>query len=124
MFGKTRDSPQRRPREDEIRTVTGSSFTPLVLEGKGPIVVEFMSYGCAHCRVIEPLMQQVAEVVKSRETIFRVNVAIEEELAASYEIEGTPTLLMFLDGQEVGRSEGPTPTAAGLLTAVTQPFES
>ena len=124
MIADPRDRPQRSPREDGIRTVTGSSFTPLVLEGKGPIVVEFMSYGCAHCRVIEPLLQQVAEIVKSGETIFRVNVAIEQELAASYEIEGTPTLLMFLDGQEVGRSEGPTPTAAGLLTAVTQPFES
>ena len=124
MIADPRARPERSPRADGIRTVTGSSFTPLVLEGKGPIVVEFMSYGCAHCRVIEPLLQQVAEIVKSGETIFRVNVAIEQELAASYEIEGTPTLLMFLDGKEVGRSEGPPPTAAGLLTAVTQPFES
>ena len=124
MIGRTRNGLQRHLQEDGIRTVTGSSFTPLVLEGKGPIVVEFMSYGCAHCRAIEPLLQQVAEIVEPGETVFRVNVAIEQELATSYKIEGTPTLLMFLDGKEVGRTEGPPPTAAGLLTAVTQPFES
>jgi thiol-disulfide isomerase/thioredoxin len=84
-----------------------------------------MSYGCAHCRVIEPLLQHVAEIVKpAGETIFRVNVAVEHELAASYDIGGTPTLLMFRDGREVGRAEGPPPTAAGLLMAVTEPFES
>ena len=109
-------------REDGIRTVSSSTFTSLVLEGKGNIVVEFMSYGCAHCRVIEPLLQKVALKVTPEETIFRVNVAVEHELAARYEIGGTPTLVMFSHGREVGRTEGPRPTEASLLSAVTTPF--
>ena len=44
--------------------------------------------------------------------------------AGSYQIQGTPSLIMFLDGNEVGRVEGPSPTVASVLTAVTQPFES
>ncbi len=87
-------------------------------------MVEFMSYGCAHCRAIEPVLQQVAELVKSKEKIFRVNIAVEHELAESYEIQGTPTLIMFLNGREVGRNEGPHPTVSSVLTVVTQPFES
>jgi thioredoxin 1 len=106
---------------DEIRTVTSSTFNSLVLQGEGPIVVEFMSYGCAHCRAIEPALQRVAEIVRSKEKIFRLNVAIEQELAERYEIRGTPTLIMFLDGREVGRVEGPNPEVSSLLTALKQP---
>jgi thiol-disulfide isomerase/thioredoxin len=79
MISETLEGPQNTTRQhvlsDEIGTVTGSTFSPLVLEGEGPIVVEFMSYGCAHCRAIEPVLQQVAEMVKSKEKIFRVNIA-------------------------------------------------
>ena len=76
------EGPQRRPQRDGIRTVTRNTFDSLVLAGEGPIVVEFMSYGCAYCRAIEPVLQQVAEMVKARETILRVNIAVEPDLAA------------------------------------------
>jgi thioredoxin 1 len=109
---------------DQIRTVTSGTYKELVLEGKGPIVVEFMSYGCVHCRALEPILRQVAEMLKSKEEIFRVNTAVEQDLADSYEVQGTPTLIMFLQGREVGRAEGPSPTVASVLAAVTQPFES
>jgi thioredoxin 1 len=108
---------------DRIQTLNGSAFNALVLEGEGPIAVEFMSYGCAHCREIEPVLQKVAEMVKSKEKIFRVNVAVEQELAGSYEILGTPTFVMFLDGREVGRADGPYPTVSSVMTVVTRPFE-
>jgi len=109
---------------DKIQTVTASTFTRLVLEAEGPIAVEFMSYGCAHCRAIEPVLEQVAQMVKLQERIFRVNIAVEPQLAGSYQIQGTPTLIMFLNQNEVGRVEGPSPTVSSVLAAVTQPFES
>jgi thiol-disulfide isomerase/thioredoxin len=107
---------------DAVQTLTADIFEALVLKGEGPIVVEFMSYGCAHCRVLEPVLQRVAAVLKSKARFFRVNIAIEQELAAAYSIEGTPTLVMFLDGSEVARTEGPSPTDARLRAAVTAPF--
>jgi thioredoxin 1 len=124
MLEHARETPLRPSVPDKIQTVTSSTFTRLVLEAEGPIVVEFMSYGCEHCRAIEPVLEQVAEMVKPRERIFRVNIAVEQELADSYRIQGTPTLVMFLNQSEVGRVEGPSPTVSSLLTAVTQPFES
>ena len=127
MINETAENPrttQRSLSRDHIQTVTGSTFKPRVLEGKGPIAVEFMSYGCVHCREMEPILQQVAEMVKSKGTIFRVNTADDQELTYSYEIEGTPTLVMFLNGKEVGRAEGPPPKVSSVLTAVTHPFES
>ncbi len=105
-----------------IQTVTGETFHPLVLRGRGPIVVEFMSYGCAHCRVLEPILQEVAALMKGKETAFRVNIAVEPNLAATYEIQGTPTLLMFLNGSLVARADGFQPTVPSLLGIITQPF--
>jgi len=107
---------------DEIKTVTSSTFRSEVLAARGPVVVEFMSYGCAHCGVMEPILQKVATQLKATETIVRVNVGVDADLAQSYKVEGTPTMLMFLDGQEVGRVEGPAPAEASLMAAVTLPF--
>jgi thioredoxin 1 len=128
MISETLEVPRTTPRtrgsSDSIGTVTGSTFSSLILEAAGPIVVEFMSYGCVHCRAMEPVLEKVAETVKAKEKIFRVNTAVDEELSDSYDIQGTPTLIMFLNGKEVGRVEGPQPTVSSVMTAVTQPFES
>lgn len=127
MTNEASENPRITPRSmstDHIRTTTGSTFSASVLEGKGPIAVEFMSYGCVHCRDMEPVLQQVAEMVKSKEKIFRVNTADDQELTDSYEIQGTPTVVMFLNGKEVGRVEGPAPSVSSVLTAVTHPFDS
>jgi thioredoxin 1 len=120
------ESPRRSVPPDgsveRIQTVTSGTFDLLVLQGVGPIAVEFMSYGCAHCRVIEPVLQHVAEMLRATEKVFRVNVAVEQQLAATYGIQGTPTLIMFLNGRETGRVAGPHPTVPSVFAAVTQPF--
>jgi thioredoxin 1 len=123
MIEETAGASRAASSSGRMRMLTSASFEPLVLQGEGPIAVEFMSYGCAHCRAIEPILQQVAEMVKGKEKIFQVNVAVEQGLAESFDIQGTPTLVMFLNGQEAGRVEGAPPNVSSVLTAVTQPFE-
>jgi thioredoxin-like negative regulator of GroEL len=110
--------------DDAVRSVTGSEFDREVLHAPGPAVVEFMSYSCAHCRAIESPLRQVAQTVAPGVQIFRVNVALEPELAAAYAVHGTPTLLTFLNGTEVSRVEGPAPNVDSLTSAVTSPFAS
>lgn len=112
----------RSASRDGIPSLDAAGFEASVLQAHGPIAVEFMSYSCAQCGAMEPVLQQVAETLRSREPIFRVNVAVELDLASTYEIEGTPTLIMFSEGREVGRSEGPDPDAATVMEAVTAPF--
>jgi thioredoxin 1 len=124
MQPPTQDDPDKlaRDRRGDVRMLSTDAFRSLVLEGQGPIAVEFMSYGCAHCREIEPIVQEVAGLVKRTETIFQVNVALQEELVAALAIEGTPTFVMFLNGEEVGRASGPQPNVESVLAAVTAPF--
>ncbi len=104
--------------------VTAQTFDQLVLHGEGPIAVEFMSYSCGYCRAMEPIIEQVAEMVKEKEKIFKVNVATDQELGDRYGVQGTPTLTMFLNGKKVGQVVGPNPTVSSVLAAVARPFRA
>ncbi len=110
--------------DDMLQTVDSVSFDRLVLEDSGRMAVEFMSYGCGYCRTIEPIVQRVASMIAAEETVLRVNIAADPELAKRYEITGTPTFVMFLNGSEVGRTEGPAPTQSAVIDAITRPFMS
>ncbi len=61
-------------------------------------------------------------MLKTKARCFRVNVALEHTLANDYQVTGTPTIVMFSDGKEVGRVEGPDPSIATLLASIRQPF--
>ena len=58
----------------------------------------------------------------SQERFFRINIGLDHSLANEYRITGTPTLVFFRDGEEVGRVEGPEPMPSLIRNAVTQPF--
>ena len=118
-----RAQPPASSSRERIPTVTAATFNSHVLQGGGPIAVEFMTYGCAHCRAIEPILQEVAEALEGKEALFKVNIAVDGAVANTFEVRGTPTFIMFLDGKEVGRADGPHPNIASVLSALTQPFE-
>lgn len=105
---------------DPIQTSTATTFRSRVLEGRGPIAVEFVSYGCGHCRTIEPVLQQVAGKIKDTEHILRVNVGLDQALADDYAVRETPTFVMFLNGEEVSRVVGPQPTLSSITNAATR----
>lgn len=117
----TPGAPRRTP--ETIASLSHADFTERVIEGDGPIVVEFMSPTCSHCAAIAPVLQQVADQVRGREKVFSVDIDAEPNLAANFGIEGTPTILLFQAGQEIGRLVGPSPEEAPLLAALTEPFE-
>ena len=107
-----------------VETTTADSFDSDVLKAAGPTAVEFMSYGCTHCRTIEPVVIAVAKALLNKVRFVRVNVGIDQALANDYNVAGTPTFVMFLDGEEVGRVEGPQPSYAAVMSAITKPFDS
>jgi thioredoxin-like negative regulator of GroEL len=67
-------------------------------------------------------LQQVSETLERKEQIFRVNIEAEPELLASFDVQGTPTFIMFLEGREVGLVEGIQPSLSNVMAVVTQPF--
>lgn len=102
--------------------LTSENFDEIVLKGKGPIAVEFMSYSCSHCRAMEPILERVAEMMSSTEKVFQVDMANDQDLGNRYKVRGTPTFTMFLNGKKVGQVEGPDPILSTVLSAVAEPF--
>ncbi len=107
---------------DGVGTLTAGTFEKSALHGTGPIAVEFMAKTCSHCQALEPILQQAAETLKAKEQIFQVDIETDQVLAQRYDIQGTPTILLFRNGSEVGRLVGPSPDLSSLLVGLTQPF--
>lgn len=91
--------------------VSKSNFRKEVLEAEGIVLVDFWASWCAPCRMLSPIVDQVAEEVTDVKVV-KVNVTDEEELAAEYNVMSIPTLIVFKGGQEVKRSMGFIPKEA------------
>ena len=91
--------------------VSKDNFKTEVLEAEGIVLVDFWASWCAPCRMLSPIVDQVADEVSDVKVV-KVNVTDEEELAAAYNVMSIPTLIVFKNGQEVKRSTGFIPKEA------------
>jgi thioredoxin 1 len=91
-----------------IAAVTGDSFQAEVLEAERPVVVDFWAAWCGPCRVMSPIL---AEIAAERDDLRVVSVDVDAEqgLAARYGVLGMPTFMVFRDGAAVGSIVGARP---------------
>lgn len=90
--------------------VTTENFDKAVLNGAGTNLVDFWASWCGPCRMLSPVVEQVADENPDLH-VFKVNVDDEPEIAERYGIQSIPTLIVFRGGQEVNRSVGVVPKA-------------
>jgi thioredoxin 1 len=86
--------------------VDDASFAAEVLRSKLPVVVDFWSPGCAPCRMLEPVVMDLATDYAGRVKVVEVNAAEADRTAARHGVMGTPTVLFFRGGREVERVVG------------------
>lgn len=82
------------------------NFTTEVLESDIPVLVDFWATWCGPCRMIAPIIEEIAEEFSGKVKVGKVNVDEEMELAMQYKVEVIPTLLYFKDGKVVKKSVG------------------
>ena len=92
--------------------VTDRDFAQTVLRSPQPVLVDFWAPWCAPCRAIAPSLEQLAAEYGGRVTFAKLNTDANPRTMAQYGVMGLPTLLLFKDGQEVGRLVGLQPKAA------------
>ena len=82
-----------------VKDVTDRNFETDVLKSDVPVLVDFWATWCAPCRMLTPLVEQVAEEYKDKAKVVKLNVDDNSETAGRYSIRGIPTLLLFKDGE-------------------------
>jgi thioredoxin 1 len=83
---------------DHIVEVSDSTFRSEVEQAGRPVVVDFWAPWCAPCRVIEPILAELAERHRDRVTFMKLNVDENQETAGRLEVLSIPTLMVFEDG--------------------------
>jgi thioredoxin 1 len=91
---------------DAITHVTDANFAEEVLGAKVPVLVDFWAAWCGPCKMIAPILDDLAEQFAGKIKISKVDVDANKEVPAKFNIRGIPTLLIFKNGQVAATKVG------------------
>ena len=94
--------------------VTDDTFEEAVLKAELPTVVDFWAVWCGPCKMIAPVLEEIAEEYDGQVSIAKLDVDHNSQSAMQYGVMSIPTLIVFKDGQPAHRFQGAT-GKAGLL---------
>ncbi len=87
-------------------TLTNESFENEVLNSDIPVVVDFWASWCGPCRMVAPIIEELAREYSGKAKVGKVNVDEEAELAVKYGIVSIPTVLIFKNGEVMEKLVG------------------
>lgn len=93
-----------------IKNLTQNNFRQLA--GGGLILVDFWAPWCGPCKLVSPILNEIADEQTGKLRIGKVNVDNQQALAAKYKVRNIPTLVLFKNGKEVKRFVGVKPKKA------------
>lgn len=89
--------------------ITDGNFEELVLKSSQPVLVDFWAVWCGPCRMLAPVIEEISKEYEGRVVVGKVDVDNNQEFAGKYGIRNIPTVLVFQNGEVVGRQVGVAP---------------
>ncbi|MDD5017107.1 MAG: thioredoxin [Eubacteriales bacterium] len=86
--------------------ITNVDFDEKVTSSPKPVLIDFWAEWCAPCRMLSPVIDEIADMYEGKAVIGKVNIDQQMELAQQFGVMSIPTLLLFKDGKLAGRSVG------------------
>ncbi|MBI1977101.1 MAG: thioredoxin [Candidatus Omnitrophica bacterium] len=91
---------------DTVIEITDDNFEKEVLQSSVPVMLDFWAEWCGPCRMLAPVLEEVAPVFQGKLRILKLNVDENPDAGAKYGVMSLPTMIFFKNGKEVDRVVG------------------
>ncbi len=94
---------------EKVIPLNAKQWNEKVLNSDIPVLVDFWAEWCGPCRMVGPIVEQLAQSLEGKVKVSKLNVDQNQEIAMKYNIQSIPSLVLFKNGNEVARIVGLSP---------------